>query len=90
MEEEASFLYIVKDDPEAIMSLVTIMKKNFEQGKVPNPTPGQIPFRKAVVAMIEKILSHKNKIEENRQLIVDLYDDLLDELINAGLGRGFM
>lgn len=81
------FLGVVRDDPEGIISIVEMLKDNLDRGYAPIPQPEQVSFRETVNVMIEKILSHKDKVETSGQLIINLYDDLLDELMNAGLGE---
>jgi hypothetical protein len=80
------FLFGVKDDPRGIISIVKIMQENIKRGYLPEPTsPGQISSRKCLPGLIEKILFYEDKVEENGQVIIDIYDDLLDELVNSGL-----
>ena len=84
-----TFLLNAKNRPKKIIDMVKLMEINLRQRFVPDPMPEQVPSREAVAVMIEKILSHENKIEENGDLIISLYDDLLEELPNAGM-REFM
>ena len=83
------FMGMVRDDPERIISMTKMLKDNLDRGHAPAPTPDQAPFRKIMDSTIEKILSHEKDVKKSGGIIIDLYDDLLDEMINAGLG-GFM
>ena len=66
-----------------------MLKDNLDRGHAPAPTPDQVQFRAIVNSTIEKILSHEKDVKKSGGIIIDLYDDLLDDMIVAGLG-GFM
>lgn len=83
----SSMLLTVANDPEGILRMTRMLKENIERGHVPEPTQGQKSYRKSVDAMIAGILSYEGRLKEKGvgQKLIDFYDDLVDEMINAGL-----
>ncbi|MFZ3057982.1 MAG: hypothetical protein WA092_02990 [Minisyncoccales bacterium] len=65
-----------RDDPSGIILILKQLKENIERGHIS-------PLPKIINSKIEKILSLDPK--KDRENILEIYDDLLDEFITHGI-----